>query len=162
MYYTKFDSKICEMILVGDDNGLNQLRLNTDESKSSFNISDKWIYNNEFFSDTINQINEYINGERKIFNIKLNIIGTDFQKKVWYSLCEIPYGEVKSYKDIAILISNPKAFRAVGMANSKNPLPIIIPCHRVIESNGKLGGFSSGLSIKKKLLNIELEFSIID
>lgn len=89
------------------------------------------------------------------FDLPLDARGTEFQKKVWNELLRIPYGETKSYKDIAVAIGNEKACRAIGMANNKNPIPIIIPCHRVIGSNGKLVGYAGGLNVKEKLLNIE-------
>lgn len=101
------------------------------------------------------QIDEYIKGKRKIFDLPLNPNGTEFQKKVWKALTEIPYGETKSYKDIAAILGNEKACRAVGMANNKNPIPIIIPCHRVIGANKKLVGYAGGLDLKKMLLNLE-------
>ena len=101
------------------------------------------------------EINEFLKGKRKKFTFKINPIGTEFQKSVWNALLTIPYGEIKTYKDIAIIIGNPKACRAVGMANNKNPLPIIIPCHRVIGSNGKLTGYAYGLTLKSHLLNLE-------
>ena len=85
----------------------------------------------------------------------LEVKGTEFQKKVWNELLKIPYGQTKSYKDIAIAIENERASRAVGMANNKNPIPIIIPCHRVIGSTGKLVGYAGGVNVKEKLLNIE-------
>lgn len=101
------------------------------------------------------QLEEYFIGNRRDFEIKIKPIGTEFQKKVWKALCEIPYGEFVSYKYIAEKISCPKGYRAVGLANNKNPLPIIVPCHRVIGSNGKLVGFAGGLGIKETLMNIE-------
>lgn len=101
------------------------------------------------------EILEFLNGRRKEFTFKINPIGTEFQKNVWKALLNIPYGEVKTYKDIAIAIGNPKACRAVGLANNKNPIPIVIPCHRVIGSNGKLTGYAYGLSLKSHLLNLE-------
>lgn len=101
------------------------------------------------------QLQEYFNGERTEFNLPLVMEGTEFQKLVWKALEEIPYGKTCSYKDIAIKIGNEKASRAIGMANNKNPIPIIIPCHRVIGANGKLVGYGGGLDIKQKLLNIE-------
>ena len=101
------------------------------------------------------QIDEYIKGKRKIFDLPLNPNGTEFQKKVWKALTEIPYGETTSYKDIAVTLGNEKACRAVGMANNKNPIPIIIPCHRVIGANKKLVGYVGGLDLKKMLLNLE-------
>lgn len=101
------------------------------------------------------QILEYLNGYRKEFSIPLNPKGTEFQNKVWKELLNIPYGETRSYKDIAISIGIKNGARAVGNANGKNPILIIIPCHRVISSDGSLGGYSSGLNLKKKFLELE-------
>ena len=101
------------------------------------------------------QLEEYIEGKRKSFNLPLNPKGTEFMKKVWRELMKIPYGETRTYKQIAENIGNPKASRAVGMANNKNPLPIIIPCHRVIGSDGGLVGYALGLEIKETLLELE-------
>ena len=101
------------------------------------------------------QVCEYIEGKRQNFDLPLDPIGTEFQKSVWDQLIYIPYGETRSYKDIAIAIDKPKAYRAVGNANNKNPIPIIIPCHRVIGSGGKLVGYAYGLELKKELLDIE-------
>jgi methylated-DNA-[protein]-cysteine S-methyltransferase len=101
------------------------------------------------------QLMEYFDGSRKSFDLPLAPKGTPFQLKVWKALLSIPYGETRSYKDIAIAAGNPKASRAVGMANNRNPIAIIIPCHRVIGSNGKLVGYGGGLSIKEYLLELE-------
>lgn len=101
------------------------------------------------------QISEYLEGKRKEFDIPLKMYGTEFQKKVWKELLRIPYGETRSYKQIAENIGNPKACRAVGMANHNNPIAIIVPCHRVIGTNNKLIGYAGGVDIKQKLLNIE-------
>ena len=101
------------------------------------------------------QIREYLDGQRKVFDLPLHPNGTEFQIKVWKALTEIPYGETRSYKDIAISIGNEKACRAVGMANNKNPIPIIIPCHRVIGANKKLVGYAGGLDLKERLLDLE-------
>lgn len=101
------------------------------------------------------QLKEYFEGKRKEFNVPIEAKGTEFQNKVWKALLDIPYGETRSYKDIAIAIGNEKACRAIGMANNKNPISIIIPCHRVVGSNGKLIGYGGGLDKKEKLLNIE-------
>lgn len=105
--------------------------------------------------DVFNQIKQYLQGDRKTFDFKFILKGTDFQIKVWKSLLKIPYGKVKTYKDIAKDIGNIKACRAVGMANNKNNLLIVVPCHRVIGSNNRLIGYRCGLDIKKALLNIE-------
>ncbi len=101
------------------------------------------------------QLDEYINLKRKVFDIPLNPSGTSFQQKVWSQLYSISYGATSTYKDVAKKLGHPDAQRAVGMANNKNPIPIFIPCHRVISSDGKLNGYSGGLEIKKKLLKIE-------
>lgn len=121
---------------------------------SKVDTNDK-IEETDLIKKCFNQINEYLLGKRKVFDLPIEPKGTEFQKKVWSYLLEIPYGQTKTYKDVAIAIGNEKACRAVGMANNKNPIPIIIPCHRVIGSNGKLVGYNGGLSIKEYLLNIE-------
>lgn len=155
MYYTKFDTLFCEIILIGNEEGLSGLCLNIGEGMRWFEISGEWIKNDAFFEDTANQLREYFRGKRRKFNVKLNPQGTDFLKSVWRELSEIPYGELRTYKDIAKAIGNEKAARAVGMANSKNPIPLIIPCHRVIGANGRLTGFAHGLAIKEKLIHFE-------
>lgn len=101
------------------------------------------------------QFTEYEKGVRKSFDLPLHIKGTEFQKKVWNALLEIPYGETRSYQDIAIRIGNPKAVRAVGGACNRNPIGIIIPCHRVVGKNGSLTGYAGGLDYKKMLLEHE-------
>lgn len=101
------------------------------------------------------QLNEYLEGKRKSFDLPLNPNGTEFQKKVWNALCSIPYGETRSYKQIAEAVDNPKGCRAVGMANNKNPIMIFIPCHRVVGSDGSLTGYAGGLDMKEKLLVLE-------
>ncbi len=104
------------------------------------------------------QLMDYLSGKLKQFSIPLNPSGTDFMRKVWNALQKIQYGKTVAYKDIAELIEHPKAYRAVGLANSKNPIPIFIPCHRVIGANGNLVGFSGGgLDLKQKLLDLEKE-----
>lgn len=109
-------------------------------------------------SQAFTELNAYLTGQLQQFSVPLAPKGTAFMQSVWQALQTIPYGTVASYKDIAEVINNPKATRAVGMANSKNPLPIFIPCHRVINHNGKLGGYSGGLDIKKKLLQLEQHY----
>ena len=101
------------------------------------------------------QLSEYLKGERKGFDLPLLIKGTTFQQQVWKALLEIPYGETRSYKQIAVAIGNPKAVRAVGMANNRNPLLIVVPCHRVIGANGKLVGYGAGIVKKEFLLRLE-------
>ena len=101
------------------------------------------------------QVSEYLTGERKSFDLPFKLTGTDFQNRVWKALCEIPYGETRSYKQIAEAIGNPKAVRAVGMANNRNPLLVLVPCHRVIGCNGQLVGYAAGLDKKQFLLHLE-------
>lgn len=124
------------------------------------NFIEEANYLEETISDEITkckiELKEYFEGKRDVFSVKVDLTrGTEFQRKVWNALREIPYGEIVSYKDIAERIGNPKAVRAVGGANNKNPIPIIIPCHRVIGKNGDLTGYAGGLSTKEYLLNIE-------
>ena len=103
----------------------------------------------------VNQLKKYLKGELQRFECKLDVRGTPFQKKVWAALARIPYGRTRSYGDIAQAIGHPNAFRAVGNANGRNSIPLILPCHRVIESNGGLGGFGHGVKVKKQLLDFE-------
>jgi methylated-DNA-[protein]-cysteine S-methyltransferase len=106
-------------------------------------------------NDAANQVQEYLAGKRKEFDLPLNPQGTAFQQHVWSTLQRIPYGETRSYQQVAQMLGKPQALRAVGGANNKNPLPIIIPCHRVIGTNGDLVGYVAGLKIKKFLLDLE-------
>ena len=101
------------------------------------------------------QLNEYFAGKRQDFDLPLSPTGTEFQKNVWQALQAIPYGELRSYRDIAESLQKPKAVRAVGAANGRNPLPIVVPCHRVIGSDGSLTGFAGGLEAKRVLLRLE-------
>lgn len=111
----------------------------------------------ELLQETGKQLEEYFGGKRKIFDVPLNPKGTKFMKQVWTALQNISYGETRTYQQIAKEIGNPKAARAVGMANHRNPIPIIIPCHRVIGTNGKLVGYALGMNKKKYLLEWEKE-----
>jgi len=106
-------------------------------------------------SDAARQIDEFLTGKRTDFDLPLKIEGTDFQKSVWNELRKIPYGKTASYKDIAERIGSPRAGRAVGSACGANPIPLIIPCHRVVASDGSLGGFGGGLALKRRLMDIE-------
>lgn len=103
----------------------------------------------------VGQLRKYLKGELRRFDCQLDFEGTSFQRKVWSALAKIPYGQTRSYQEIAKSIGHPKAFRAVGNANGQNSIPLIVPCHRVIESNGGLGGFGHGIEVKKRLLNLE-------
>ncbi len=114
-----------------------------------------WVEDNTIFSDAVSQLVQYFEGRLKQFDLDLQPQGTGFQRRVWQALLTIPYGATVTYGEIAEQIRNPKAFRAVGLANKCNPIPIIIPCHRVIGKNGKLTGFAGGLDIKQALLDLE-------
>jgi O-6-methylguanine DNA methyltransferase len=101
------------------------------------------------------ELEEYFTGRRRAFHFPLDLRGTDFQLQCWHALLDIPYGETRTYRDIAQAIGHPQAFRAVGMSNNRNPLAIVVPCHRVIASDGSLCGYGGGLDIKRKLLDLE-------
>lgn len=105
------------------------------------------------------QLNDYLAGKRKVFEVPVALVGTAFQQTVWKALTAIPYGETRSYKEIAESIGQPKACRAVGMANNKNPIAVFVPCHRVIGANGKLVGYAGGLDIKERLLGMEKQYA---
>lgn len=107
--------------------------------------------------EAVKQLNEYLTGRRKEFDLPLAPNGTEFQKNVWKALLDIPVGETRSYKQVAEAVGNPKACRAVGLANNKNPIAILIPCHRVIGANGKLVGYAGGLNVKERLLQLEAD-----
>ncbi len=119
--------------------------------------ADTCIFETVLIKEAAAQLTEYLAGERRTFDVPLAPEGTIFQRKVWDALTRIPYGETRSYAEIAKSIGQPKACRAVGMANNKNPVAVIIPCHRVIGANGKLVGYAGGLGIKQKLLELEKE-----
>jgi len=152
MYTAYYESPIGIIKIIGSDKGIQALEfLETNYIKEeNSNLNENMIL-------CLRELDEYFTKGRRKFTVKLDISGTDFQRKVWEELLGIPYGEVISYKDVAIKIGNPKAIRAVGGANNKNKIPIIIPCHRVIGINGKLVGYAGGIDKKKYLLNLENE-----
>lgn len=119
--------------------------------KAVVNFGEKTKLTEQVFS----QITEYLEGNRKTFDFAYELRGTEFQKKVWKALCDIPYGETRSYKDVARAVGNEKASRAIGMANNKNPIGIAVPCHRVIGTDGKLVGYAGGIDMKMFLLDME-------
>ena len=152
-FYDSIMTPIGELILVSDGESLCKLGL--PKGKSHVIPEPDWIESDEHLIEIKRQLEAYFKGELNQFDLKLNPKVTEFQEKVLNELCNIPYGETRSYKCIAESINNPKAVRAVGLANGKNPIPIIIPCHRVIGSNGSLTGFGGGLEAKKYLLELE-------
>lgn len=133
-----------------EDNGKALTKINF-ESASGETCGERTLINEMAFR----QLEEFFAGKRKVFALPVSPAGTEFMQKVWQVLVSIPYGEVRTYGDIAKQIGAPKAYRAVGMACNRNPLPIIIPCHRVIGANGKLVGYAGGLGIKEILLTLE-------
>lgn len=146
MIYQYLNSPIGFIKITANDETINEVTFveNEEEDKP-----------NALTQEAVNQLMEYFEGKRKVFDLPLSPIGTPFQQAVWKALCSIPYGETRSYGEIAKMIGNPKASRAVGMANNRNPISIIIPCHRVIGASGKLVGYGGGIDKKIYLLNLE-------
>ena len=151
--YTHFETPLGPLLLVADSCGLRQIHFPSNGRPAEPNP--EWHENVPVFHETIGQLRAYFAGELKQFDLPLAPEGTEFQQRVWRELCTIPYGETTSYGELARHIGNPKACRAVGLANGSNPIPIVIPCHRVIGANGKLTGYGGGLHIKEKLLALE-------
>lgn len=151
--YAYFDSPVGTLLLVADPEGLREIRFPKNGKRVPADNS--WRESAAFLREPIRQLQDYFGGRREDFDLMLAPQGTPFQRTVWKQLCRIPYGETISYGELARRIGNPNASRAVGLANGSNPIPIIIPCHRVIGSNGKLTGYGGGLPIKEKLLALE-------
>lgn len=151
--YAFLDSPIGRLLLAGDANGLQQILFSTDGRPAS--PDPEWIEDSSALAEAILQLKAYFAGELENFDLSLSPQGTPFQRKVWIELQKIPYGKTISYGELARRIGNPKASRAVGLANGSNPISIVIPCHRVIGSDGKLTGYGGGLPIKEKLLALE-------
>lgn len=160
IYYKLFKSPIGEIFVASTPLGLCRVGINSDLREEMIWFEEKFSNFSIEESDDqtqiyVSQLIEYFEGNRKEFDIPVFLIGTNFQKRVWKALTEIPYGKTASYKEIALKVSNPKGVRAVGQVNNKNPIPIVIPCHRIIGSNGELTGYGVGLEIKKWLLELE-------
>ncbi len=153
MLYTQIESPLGPLLLVADDGGLRQILFVN--GRHAAQPESSWEKDTAPFSETVRQLHAYFAGELENFDLQLAPEGTPFQLGVWRSLCDIPYGATVSYGELAVRIGNPKACRAVGLANGSNPIPIVIPCHRVIGSNGMLTGYGGGLPIKEKLLALE-------
>lgn len=145
-----YKTKIGMVGIAGDEQGITDVFLREKAAEP-----DTIMERTPLLEQAAGQLEEYLDGRRREFQIKLHLEGTAFQKKVWKALCAIPYGETRSYKEIAESIGNPKACRAVGMANNRNPIMILVPCHRVIGADGSLVGYGGGLTLKKFLLNLE-------
>lgn len=153
LFYTWYESPVGRLLLVGSPAGLRFVSFSN--GKRAVSVSPEWVEDRAVFNSAIAQLEEYFAGRRKSFDLALFPQGTPFQKQVWSALQTIPYGETISYKDLAQRIGKPKTVRAVGAANGANPIPIIIPCHRVIGNDGSLTGFGGGLPLKKRLLELE-------
>ena len=153
VYDTQFESPVGPLLLAGDAKALRLVSF--EGGKRSATADADWKQNRAPFAEVIRQLQAYFHGELKEFDLPLAMEGTEFQLRVWKELRAIPYGETISYAQLAGRIGNPRAVRAVGSANGSNPIPIIVPCHRVIGSNGSLTGFGGGLPTKKLLLELE-------
>jgi methylated-DNA-[protein]-cysteine S-methyltransferase len=149
MRYTTIDSPIGELLLVGGERGLRRLWM------SPFRIQPSWTHDSGPFADVHHQLDQYFAGQRDEFDVRLDLLGNSFELSVWDALLEIPYGVTASYGEIAKRIGAPSAARAVGMANGRNPVAVIVPCHRVIGANGSLTGYGGGLERKRFLLELE-------
>lgn len=150
--YRIIDSPIGPLTLAGEGSVLTNLRM-VDQTYEPDRAD--WIRDEDAFPEAVEQLGAYFNGERTEFHLELEMAGTDFQRRVWNALRTIPYGETRSYGEIAAQIGSPNAFRAVGLANGHNPIAVIVPCHRVIGANGSLTGFGGGLERKSALLELE-------
>lgn len=153
MKYDYYSSPIGSLLLAGDNSGLQFIGF--PEGKGHLEPASDWIRDAQPFATVKAQLAEYFSGDRTAFDLPLNPQGTAFQLHVLQALQSIPYGETRSYSDIAQQIGKPTAVRAVGAANGRNPLPIVIPCHRVIGADGSLTGFGGGVGVKRFLLDLE-------
>ena len=154
MYKTTINTKMGKLTLLASTTGLRELYFENRAKEKNITASNS--KQNDILKEAVKQLKEYFEHKRKTFKIPFDLEGTNFQKQAWLALTKIKYGTTISYKNQAKMIGNPKAYRAVGSANGKNPIPIMIPCHRVVSTNG-LGGFSGGMHNKIFLLNHESE-----
>ena len=153
LVYTRFMSSIGEITIQANTLGL--LGVWFEKHTTQPKDLGRYCQNDPILSKAIKQLEEYFSGDRREFELPISAVGTEFQQQVWKALTTIPYGETWSYQDLANAIGNPKAVRAVGLANGKNPVSVIVPCHRVIGKNGKLTGYAGGVERKAKLLKLE-------
>ena len=149
LHQQQLKTPIGVLTLVASDVGLSMILF---ENEDSADIDAALDHSDPVLRATAAQLGEYFAGERREFDLPLDLEGTDFQKEAWLALADVPYGETTSYGDQARAIGRPGAFRAVGAANGKNPVPIVLPCHRIVGADGSLTGFSGGLDIKQQLL----------
>jgi methylated-DNA-[protein]-cysteine S-methyltransferase len=151
--YCHIDSPVGRLLLAGPSGEVSVIEF--ERGSRARRIQPDWREDKSVFGGAITQLEEYFTGTRRAFSLRLNPSGTPFQLRVWRALVEIPYGETTSYGELARRIGQPTASRAVGLANGSNPISIVIPCHRVIGSNGSLTGYGGGLPIKERLLELE-------
>lgn len=151
--YARTDSPAGPLLLALSPSGL--FKLEFDRGQRTEGLNQLWQESSAALAPWLRQLEEYFSGHRQQFSLPLDLRGTDFQLQCWRALLEIPYGETCSYRDIARAIKHPQAFRAVGMSNNRNPIAIVVPCHRVIASDGSLCGYGGGLDVKRKLLDLE-------
>ncbi len=156
--YTSIKSPVGVILVAQSDNGLKSIRFSGSTKPEP--PLEHWQYMKTLKGEAIDQLQAYFKGTLKDFSLPLDLDGTLFQLKVWTALQKIPYGQTISYGELARWIGQPKAVRAVGGANGRNPIPLVVPCHRVIGSDGSLTGYGSGLPIKSALLEHEREFSL--
>lgn len=149
-YYTFVDSPLGRILLVGD--GTNLTKLNFQAGERPLEVEADWQQDDTPFAEAIAQLRAYFAGELQVFDLSVRPDGTSFQRQIWRQLQTIPYGETTSYGELAQCLGKPAAARAVGLANGANPIPLVIPCHRVIGRNGHLTGYGAGLPIKEALL----------
>ena len=154
-FFKKIESPVGKLLLLASEDKLLEIRFNSSIENDEFHDNVEEKSDLLIFKDTEVQLNEYFQGKRKSFSIPVVLNGTEFQQKVWKQLQLIPFGETISYQELAKRVGDIKKARAVGNANGKNPIPIIVPCHRVIAKDGSLGGFGGGLPIKRYLLELE-------
>jgi methylated-DNA-[protein]-cysteine S-methyltransferase len=153
LLYARINSPIGELLLVGDGQAL--YRLHMLDAPRPASISPAWKRDSQAFTIVESQLSEYFAGERTAFDLPLRMIGTPFQRSVWSALQRIDYGQTASYGEIAAEVGQPGAARAVGIANGRNPISIIVPCHRVIGADGSLTGYGGGITRKRYLLDLE-------
>ncbi|WP_137817780.1 methylated-DNA--[protein]-cysteine S-methyltransferase [Pseudomonas sp. 2FG] len=152
MYYRYHDSPLGPLLLAADDQGLRLLHM---DAAQPWELAEDWQAATQQLDDACRQLDQYFAGQRQEFQLRLAPAGTPFQREVWQALLEIPFGRTCSYADLAQQIARPQAVRAVGTANGANPIAVVIPCHRVIGSNGTLTGYAGGLERKQLLLQLE-------
>jgi methylated-DNA-[protein]-cysteine S-methyltransferase len=154
-YYSEEIISEINIAVLASSKGIKKIFLNPAKEKTELSSATKLRSDDPYLFGIFDQLKEYFAGTRKEFDVPLDIEGTDFQKRVWNELQNIPYGKTISYKSLSEKLGDVKAIRAVGKANGQNPIAIIIPCHRVIGANGSLVGYAGGLAIKEKLLHLE-------